>query len=161
MAKRGRKPTPTTLKILRGNPGHEARHQLGAGEPKPASGLPECPEWLRESARQAYEEFAPALASCKVGTQLDGAALAMLAESYANYREAAALVAKGGAVWIEKADHPGGIPKFAYSPYWAVMNREWKKTLALLTEFGMTPSARSRVKTDTSTASKLDKYRNA
>ena len=43
MAQRGRKPKPTALKVLEGNPG---KRPLNLYEPTPEGDLPECPEWL-------------------------------------------------------------------------------------------------------------------
>ena len=39
----GRKPKPTALKKLEGNPG---KRKLNTKEPIPAKGMPNCPEWL-------------------------------------------------------------------------------------------------------------------
>ena len=106
--------------------------------------LPPCPERLQGAAREAWERFSQELTSCGVGTQLDSAALELLCESYAAHVEAAAQVSKLGAVWVERPE-PGKLPKFTYSPYWVIQKNEHKKLVALLTEFGMTPSSRSRV----------------
>lgn len=45
---RGRKPTPTALKLLRGNPGHRPIDPLG--EPQVTLGLGEAPDYLRTDA---------------------------------------------------------------------------------------------------------------
>lgn len=156
MAKAGRKPTPTKLKLLLGNPGHRSKESLGQDEPQPTGELQPAPDRLSESARAIYDDWAAKLSASGIGTDLDSDALAMAAMSYDAYLEAASRVAQTGAVWLEKGE--GTIPKFVYSPYWSVMNREWKKVLALMAEFGMTPSSRSRVKTDKKPKSKLDEF---
>lgn len=155
MPRKGPAPQPTKLKLLRGNPGHE---RLNKAEPQPKGGLPPCPPHLQGTARAAYEEFAPLLGACGVGTRLDGRALELFADAYATYRDAADMVAKHGAVWIEGEKQDGKIPKFAYSPHWAIMNKAWKQVLSMLAEFGATPSARSRVKTDSESTSVLDEF---
>ena len=43
MATRGRKPKPTAMKELEGNPG---KHPLNTSEPKPNKKAPACPKWL-------------------------------------------------------------------------------------------------------------------
>lgn len=144
MGKRGPKAQPTVLKILRGNPGKRA---LNHDEPQPQSGFPPCPEHLSSSAREAWGRFGEQLAACGVGTRLDGVALELLCSAYAAYLDAADKVAKGGAVWVDTSGG-GGIPKFAYSPYWAVKNRERETLVKLLAEFGMTPSSRSGIHVD-------------
>ena len=39
----GRKPKPTAVKKLEGNPG---KRKLNMKEPVPAKGMPTCPDWL-------------------------------------------------------------------------------------------------------------------
>ena len=119
-------------------------------------GLPPCPERLQGAAREAWERFSQELADCGVGTQLDSTALELLCESYAAHVEAATQVAKNGPVWIERQE-PGKLPKFTYSPFWVIQKNEHKKLLALLTEFGMTPSSRTRV-TSQPAPSALDEF---
>ena len=47
MATKGRKPTPTAIKELEGNPGKRA---LNDKEPKPVKKAPACPKWLEPEA---------------------------------------------------------------------------------------------------------------
>ncbi len=138
--KRGPKPQPTALKVARGNPG---KRRLNAAEPKPAAQLPPCPSHLKGEARKAWQRFAKVLTVAGIATVADATALELLCTSLALYAEALAYVQKHGPIWLEKGDSK--IPKFAYSPYWSVMNREWKKITTLLREFGLTPSSRSGV----------------
>ncbi len=49
LAQRGRKPKPTAVKQLEGNPG---KRQLNANEPKPAARAPSCPKWLEDDAKR-------------------------------------------------------------------------------------------------------------
>ena len=49
MATRGRKPKPTHLKVLAGNPG---KRPLPKNEPKPKPIAPRCPQWLDPIARK-------------------------------------------------------------------------------------------------------------
>lgn len=139
--KRGPRPQPTALKKARGNPG---KRKLNDEEPKFAAMLPPCPSHLKGDAREAWERFAKQLTECGVVTMADATALEMLCSSIGLYLDAQAKVQEFGPVWLEKGESK--IPKFAYSPHWSVMNREWKKIVSLLREFGMTPSSRSSVK---------------
>ena len=43
----GRKPKPTALKKLEGNPG---KRKLNTKEPVPGKGMPDCPKWLLPEA---------------------------------------------------------------------------------------------------------------
>ena len=45
----GRKPKPTAVKKLEGNPG---KRKLNSKEPVPAKGIPACPDWLMPEAKR-------------------------------------------------------------------------------------------------------------
>ena len=49
MAQRGRKPTPTAIKELEGNPG---KRPLNDAEPKPERKAPPCPKGLEPEAKR-------------------------------------------------------------------------------------------------------------
>ena len=51
MATRGRKPKPTALKELEGNPG---KRPLNDREPKPEKKAPPCPKWLNDDAKKEW-----------------------------------------------------------------------------------------------------------
>ena len=140
MGTRGPRPQPTKLKLLRGNPG---KRRLNRQEPQPKGKLPDCPEYLSPQAAETWRRFADTLSECGIATSADAVALELLCSSYALYVDALDNVQKLGTIWLEPAK--GKIPKFVYSPYWAVMNREFKNVKQMLDEFGMTPSSRSSV----------------
>ena len=50
MATRGRKPKPTALKVLEGNPG---KRPLNENEPIPPKGSIKCPSWLLPEGMEA------------------------------------------------------------------------------------------------------------
>ena len=55
MAQRGRKPKPTALKVLEGNPG---KRPLNLFEPTPEDKMPECPDWLEDEAKAEWDRLA-------------------------------------------------------------------------------------------------------
>ena len=55
MATRGRKPTPTALKVLEGNPG---KRKLNDNEPRPEKKAPSCPKWLEPEAKKEWRRLA-------------------------------------------------------------------------------------------------------
>jgi phage terminase small subunit len=69
---RGRKPTPTHLKLVRGNPG---RRPLNPSEPKPKLGC-EKPKFLKGRAARVWDEYAPTLERLGLLTSVDGPMLA-------------------------------------------------------------------------------------
>jgi P27 family predicted phage terminase small subunit len=139
--RRGPKPKPTHLKVIAGNPG---KRPLG-NEPKPPVGLPDPPEGMDEATKAVWLKLAAELESVGIATTVDALAFEMMVRSYADMQAAALKVASLGPVWMERAEETGKIPKFVYSPYWVVQNKEWKKLVQMLTEFGMTPSSRTRL----------------
>jgi phage terminase small subunit len=114
----GRKPIPTHLKILRGNPG---KRPLNKSEPKPTGKLPACPEWLSEHARELWNRFGPELEKLGVATDMDAVAMELLCDTYGEWRMAK-----------ERGD-------------WCAAVSAWKRLKAILIEFGLTPSSRTKV----------------
>ena len=49
--RKGRKPTPRNLKIVRGNPG---KRPMGAREPQPEVNVPEPPDFLGKIAKEHF-----------------------------------------------------------------------------------------------------------
>jgi hypothetical protein len=54
MGRRGPRPEPSSLKLLKGNPG---KRPLNEREPKPPAGAPEAPAHLDEEARREWIEW--------------------------------------------------------------------------------------------------------
>ena len=133
---RGRRPTPTRLKVLTGNPG---KRPLNADEPKPEVAIPDCPVELGPVARREWDRMAPQLASLRILTQLDRAALAAYCGAYAMWAEATEAIQKYGTM----VKSPTGYP--VQSPYVAIANRQAEIMMRIAAEFGFTPASRSRI----------------
>lgn len=133
---KGRKPKPTALKLVTGNPGKRA---LNTAEPKPAADAIEPPPTLSPVARQYWEQMIDVLKSAGMVTNVDVIALGLLCETQARYHEATEALARHGLA----VKSPTGYP--IQSPYLAIANRAQEQIIQLLTEFGMTPSSRARV----------------
>lgn len=136
----GRKPKPTALKLLDGNPG---KGPLPKNEPKPMVACPPCPSWLPALAKREYRRIGAMLVSTGVMTVIDGHALTMIASSYATWVEAEKAQLEHGLL-VKGRD---GAP--AVNPFRKVANEAFDRTRQLLVEFGMTPSSRTRVKVAT------------
>ena len=65
VAQRGRKPKPTAVKVLEGNPG---KRSLNTGEPKPEKKAPRCPAWLEDEAKKEWRRMA-CKTSCGIANQ--------------------------------------------------------------------------------------------
>ncbi len=81
----GRKPKPTAVKKLEGNPG---KRKLNTKEPVPAKGMPDCPEWLLPEAKKEWERLADLMNQMGILTEVDMAAFAAYCQSYARWKEA-------------------------------------------------------------------------
>lgn len=93
MARTGRPPKPTRLKILAGNPGHRP---LNKAEPRPQLGEPKCPSWLSKSAKAKWRRVAPELAKLGLLTIVDGDALAAYCQAWAEFEWATTTLEKEG-----------------------------------------------------------------
>jgi phage terminase small subunit len=82
---RGRRPKPTPLKVLTGNPG---KRPLNKNEPRPDVLIPECPPELGPVARREWDRVVGDLAALRLLTNLDRAALAAYCGAYALWAEA-------------------------------------------------------------------------
>ena len=82
MATRGRKPTPTAIKELEGNPG---KRKINEAEPKPEKKAPPCPKWLEPEAKKEWRRLSKQLEQIGVLTEVDQAAFASYCQaSYAS-----------------------------------------------------------------------------
>jgi P27 family predicted phage terminase small subunit len=133
---RGRKPKPTKLRLLQGNAG---KRRINEREPKPAPSIPSPPEHLTEPAKQEWARVAEQLALLGLLTDLDRAAFSAYCQAYGRWVEAEEMLKKTGTV----VKAPSGYP--ILSPYLSVANKAVEQMRAFLTEFGLTPSSRSRI----------------
>lgn len=79
MATRGRKPKPTAMKELEGNPG---KHPLNTSEPKPNKKAPACPKWLEPEAKKEWRRLAKQMEAIGILTEVDMAAFAGYCQAY-------------------------------------------------------------------------------
>jgi len=133
----GRKPTPSAIKRLRGNPG---RRPLNEREPKPRPIIPPCPKHLEGEARTEWRRATRRLAACGVLSELDGAGLALLCTAWGRWVQAEQEIRKYGP--IVKAPKTG-VPM--QNPWLSVANKAMEQMMKVLPEFGMTPASRSRI----------------
>lgn len=133
---KGRKPKPTHLKILNGNPG---KRPLNTNEPKPALASGECPDHLDPRAREVWERLAPEFVRLNLLNLLSAETLAGFCDSYARWVVATEEIRKTG----EVVKAPSGYP--VQNPWRAIANKAFDQWTRLAADFGMTPSAMSRI----------------
>ena len=133
---RGRKPVPTALKVLHGNP---SGRPLNPSEPLPRSSLTEPPLWLSEDQKDGWryviEHAPPGLLRT-----LDRGLLAVWVIAEDTHRRAAESVRETGLMtkWP-------GVPMPQQNPYLAVLNKQALIMVKVASELGFTPASRSRV----------------
>lgn len=133
---RGRKPVPTRLKVIRGNPGKRA---LNHDEPVPEGDLTDPPPWMSESQKAGWN-YAIENAPSGLLKKLDRSVLAAWVVAEDLHRRASEQVDKFGI--LTKAPHTG-LP--IQSPYLPILNKQAAIMLKAAEQLGFTPASRSRI----------------
>lgn len=128
----GRKPKPTAVKKLEGNPG---KRKLNKNEPVPAKGMPECPDWLLPEAKAEWERLCEKLSDMGVLTEIDMAAFAAYCQSFARWKEAQEHIDEEGSTFATDKGYQ------QQTPWVGIANTNQKLMLQAAAEFGLTPSA--------------------
>jgi P27 family predicted phage terminase small subunit len=136
MAQRGRKPKPTLIKQLEGNPG---KRKLNEFEPKPEKRAPKCPVWLDKEAKKEWRRTAKQLEKLGVLTEVDMAAFAGYCEAYARWKEAEEFISRHGTI----IKTPNGY--WQQVPQVSIAQTYLKIMIKFCEQFGLTPSSRSRI----------------
>jgi len=138
MGLRGPAPKPTSLVILEGNRG---RRPLNDREPKPLAVRPKCPTYLDEAGQKEWKRLIPILLRMRILTEADGIALANLCQAYSTMTKAQEQLNKAGILYKTKSGY------IQQSPLLGIVNSQIEIINRLCREFGLTPSARSRILT--------------
>lgn len=134
----GRKPKPTGLKLVSGNPG---KRPLNKKEPRPRGNLYDPPDWLTESQRKGWE-YAIECAPYGLLKRVDRSTLVAWVVAEDLHRQAVEKL-NSGAMLIKT---PNGMP--VQSPYLSIVNKQAQIMLKAASEMGFTPASRSRVEVD-------------
>jgi P27 family predicted phage terminase small subunit len=133
----GRKPLPTHLKIVKGT----ARpHRINRDEARPAVSVPAPSDHLDAKAKTKFAEVSELLARHGLMTALDGAAIERYAIVWCRWIDAEAEVKRRGTV----VKTVGG--NIIQNPFLAIANRAMLQLAQIETEFGLTPSSRTRIR---------------
>ena len=144
MGKRGPKPTPTELRILRGNP---SKRPLNAAEPQPpASGIV-MPEHLGEVAARRWGELLPMLQATRVMTRADVEALARYCDTYEWWLAVRAKLKAEGDTYPILNDG-GEIKYIAQRPEVSIAHKLATQLRQLEADFGLSPAARVSLKVE-------------
>jgi len=133
---RGRKPKPTAVRLIDGNPG---KRGFNPDEPVPPEGMPTCPSHLSDAAVFEWDRLARVLFDMGVLTMIDRAAFAAYCQVYGRWVEAeerlqlTPLLLKAPSGYVQQ------------SPWLSVANKQLELMARYLAEFGLTPASRSRI----------------
>lgn len=116
-------------------------------EPQPERGVPDMPEFLEGMAQECWDQLVPLIDGMNVLTLADEVALSMLCKTYANWRRAEALLEKHGDVYPIR-DDAGNVKYLQQSPYVSIARNNLLALKGMLEQFGLTPSARSRLRVE-------------
>ncbi len=147
----GRKPKPTHLKLVQGNPG---KRKIKGKEPQPEKKKLSCPPWLGEHAKVFWKEIEPVLYGLELLTIADKAKLELLCVTYGEWRRASDAVAQHGEVY--ETTNLEGVTMYRPRPEVAMRSDAAKRLSSLLSEFGLDPSSRTRLGVDLPGGKKKD-----
>ena len=136
MATRGRKPKPTALKILEGNPG---KRPMNENEPIPPKGNIKCPSWLLPEAKKEWKRLAPSLEAMGVLTMADLKAFEGYCQAYARWREAEEFLTQHGSIFKTPSGYVQQVPQVS------IAQQNLKIMQSFCSEFGLTPATRARI----------------
>ena len=136
MPRRGRKPLPTKLKLVRGTLRSDRRNPQEASL---RASLPTCPRALSQAAKREWRRVAHELVEAGLLTRVDRAGLAAYCAAWSRWIEAEEALRKYGTIIKSQSGYP------MVSPYFSVASKSLEQMRLLLGEFDMTPSSRSRV----------------
>ena len=140
MATRGRKPKPTALKILEGNPG---KRPLNDKEPQPEKKAPRCPSWLEQEAKNEWRRMSKTLEAMGLLTLVDKAAFAGYCQAYARWKEAEEFLSKHGTIFKTPSGYIQQVPQVSIAQTYLKVMKDF------CSEFGLTPAARTRIRVNT------------
>jgi P27 family predicted phage terminase small subunit len=136
----GRKPKPTSIKVLEGNPGGRP---INENEAKPSMDMPKKPPWLKGEAAKMWKVLGEELNRLGLMSQIDGHAFAMACSEYGIYVDCMKIIGKEG--MIEEYVNTKGATNRVARPEISIANKSLAQFKTLCTEFGLTPASRTRI----------------
>ena len=143
MGRRGPAPKPTRLRIIEGNP---SKRPLNRNEPKPEPSRPSCPRWLNVEAKKEWARIVPELSLLGLLTNVDRLTLAGYCQAYARWRQAEEAIEKYGMIGKTEGGYVQQLP------YVSIAQKSLQLMKNLAAEFGLTPSARTRISVEKPTS---------
>ena len=105
--------------------------------------MPVLPDYITESAQNYYLATVSKLVKMNLINEVDETALVLLAEAYDDYRKAKAYIDKHGDTY--SVTNQAGEILWKLHPKARIMSESWGRVKKMLSEFGLTPSARAKL----------------
>jgi P27 family predicted phage terminase small subunit len=137
---RGPAPKPTAIKQAEGNPG---KRRLNSNEPEFEATIPKVPSHIDKEAKKEWRRIAPMLLRNHVLTEADYMALANLCQAWATLKRLQSLLNDAPSLLVKT---PAGYVQ--QTPLFSMIGKQMALVNRLCQEFGLTPSSRTRVKTE-------------
>ncbi|AWW32163.1 phage terminase small subunit P27 family [Echinicola strongylocentroti] len=138
----GRPRQPDELKKLKGT---LQPCRVNQEAPKTLPGIPEVPSGLDHMGKKAFKEICEDLYQMKVITTHDRHILYQAAEALSDYRRYKKTLKKVGEVY-ENTNRKTGITHYHARPEVKMKKDAWEQFHKCLTQCGLTPSMRAKVK---------------
>ena len=142
----GRRPKPTAIKILEGNPG---KRKIVADDLQPEVGIPEKPKYMPFAAQREWDFITPILLELGVLTLVDSKSIAAYCVCYARWEEADRKITEFGPLFqVTYQDNEGNtiVGDLKENPACKIADRCLARMKSYLTEFGLTPASRAKLK---------------
>ena len=138
---KGRKPIPTHLKLLSGNPGKRA---INHAEPKPESKAPPQPPDMDPDEMQAWNYVTGELEKMGILASSDLGFITAYCSHWGTYTRAKRAFQEGGSQDVVTTI-TGSLKK---SPYLQIMESALRNVERTASELGLTPTSRTRIHVD-------------
>ncbi len=146
MGQRGPRPLPNNVHKMRGNPSKKSFGELLGGV-HPLVEIPSCPAHLQAEAKKEYKRVSVELKELGLISKIDRAALAAYCTAWAETVQCEKKIAE-----LNASDKKGEAGLIGYTPngyqqmsVWVqIRNRAYERMGKFMTEFGMSPSSRTK-----------------
>lgn len=132
---------PDHLKVLSGT---AQPSRMNPDAPAPNVGVASAPDWLSGRAAEIFNQLSATLHGMGIASPDDQVALSLLASRIEEVELMTAAIEDGGRVYEQK-DEEGNVRMRRAAPEVGLRNEAMRHAQSLLSEFGLTPSARAKV----------------
>lgn len=139
---KGRPPKPTVLKELAGTARNDRKSPNEPQFEVPVA-FPNAPDFMTEGAKEIWYDLGTRLLGAGLFTTVDNHAFSMFCVSADRWIEAERKITEMN-IMLETEQDNGAIT-YRVNPYMSIANKSWDQMKKMFSDFGLTPSERSRL----------------